>query len=147
MVTLSLCGLRPCPIQAKSSVPNKRTLGLFNFLKAISAGKIDTAEAMTRIKAGTLTLIDIRDQSELRNSGMASAALHIPMQSLPEKANPAKKSCVSGLCFDTPVALYCASGARSGMAAQTLRNMGYKEVHNFGSLADWKRAGGEVNFR
>ena len=115
---------------------------MFNFLKAIRAGKINIQDAMARIKAGTLILIDVRDLGEIRISGIASPALHIPMGSLQEKANPAKPSCVTCLAYDTPVAVYCASGARSGMAAQTLRNMGYKEVHNFGSLTDWKRAGG-----
>ncbi len=120
---------------------------MFNFLKAISAGKIDTNDVMKRIKAGTLTLIDIRDQHEVQNSGTASAALHIPMGSLPEHANPSHRKCHKDLCFNTPIALYCASGARSSMAAQTLRKMGYKEVHNFGSLADWQRAGGTINNR
>ncbi|WP_039019589.1 rhodanese-like domain-containing protein [Halocynthiibacter namhaensis] len=120
---------------------------MFNFLKAISAGKINTSTAMERINARQLTLIDVRDPSEVLRTGIASAALHIPMGSLEELANPARKSCHQALCFDTPVALYCASGARSGIAAQTLRNMGYKEVHNFGSLTDWQRAGGALSTR
>lgn len=117
---------------------------MFNFIKAMSAGKIDTGEAVARIKAGTMTLIDIRDPGEVQVSGIASGALHIPMGQLPTRARPGHKDCASGLTFDTPLALYCASGARSGMAAQTLRKMGYKEVHNFGALADWQRAGGTI---
>jgi len=120
---------------------------VFNFLKAMSAGKIDTNEAMERIDARTLTLIDLRDMGEVHASGIASGALHIPMGQLSTHALPGHRDCTKGLKFDTPLALYCASGARSGMAAQTLRNMGYKEVHNFGSLADWQRAGGTINNR
>jgi len=45
---------------------------------------------------------------------------------------------------EKPVALYCASGARSAMAAKTLRRFGHGDVHNIGGLAHWQRAGGQI---
>ena len=43
-----------------------------------------------------------------------------------------------------PVCVYCASGGRSGRAAQMLQQMGYDQVHNVGGLGDWIAGGGQV---
>ncbi len=43
------------------------------------------------------------------------------------------------------VAVYCASGGRSQMAAQVLISLGYREVHNIGGLFDWQAAGGAIS--
>ena len=45
---------------------------------------------------------------------------------------------------DRPVLLYCASGGRSALAGQTLRQMGYDKVYNLGGFKDWVAAGGET---
>jgi len=37
----------------------------------------------------------------------------------------------------TPVLVYCASGARSRVAAQMLRNMGYKNARNIGGIENY----------
>src|SRR5262249_37048374 len=43
---------------------------------------------------------------------------------------------------DTPVILYCASGARSAFAAKTLHELGYDTVYSLaGGFTDWKRNG------
>ena len=42
------------------------------------------------------------------------------------------------------MALYCASGARSGMAAGQMLQMGYREVYNLGGIAHWRAGGGAV---
>ena len=38
--------------------------------------------------------------------------------------------------MNTPVIVYCASGARSAYAARILKNAGYKDVVNAGGLYD-----------
>jgi rhodanese-related sulfurtransferase len=38
---------------------------------------------------------------------------------------------------DAPIVVYCRSGARSGRALQTLEEMGYNNVHNFGGVGSW----------
>ncbi|WP_296763159.1 rhodanese-like domain-containing protein [Sediminimonas sp.] len=95
-----------------------------------------------QIAAGAVTLIDIRDAAELARTGQAQGALHIPMMRLPMVADPRHPDHDARLSPDKPVALYCATGARSGMAARLLRQMGYAEVHNIGGLDDWIAAGG-----
>ena len=40
--------------------------------------------------------------------------------------------------IDTPLYLYCRTGARSSTAASLLINMGYTSVHNIGGIVDWR---------
>ena len=45
----------------------------------------------------------------------------------------------AGLAEDkeTPLFVYCYSGARSGQAVHVLRRMGYANVKNIGGIAAW----------
>jgi rhodanese-related sulfurtransferase len=121
---------------------------MFSFLKASSGPRVERiagADAVARAQKGELIVIDVRDINELRASGKARGALHIPLMLLKTKADPASDERMAGLSVDKPVALYCASGARSQAAATMMLQMGYKQVYNIGGLADWKAGGGLVN--
>ncbi|KAI9204099.1 Rhodanese-like domain-containing protein [Polychytrium aggregatum] len=44
-----------------------------------------------------------------------------------------------------PIVVYCASGNRSLLAAESLQNLGYKNVRSLkGGIAEWKKAGNRV---
>jgi rhodanese-related sulfurtransferase len=46
---------------------------------------------------------------------------------------------------DKKVLIYCATGNRSALAADTMQQMGYKDVASMaGGFRDWVNAGGEV---
>jgi len=46
---------------------------------------------------------------------------------------------------ERPVVVYCASGNRSALAADTLRAMGYADVTSMrGGVRAWADAGGEI---
>ncbi|MHC0052801.1 rhodanese-like domain-containing protein [Actibacterium sp. D379-3] len=107
-------------------------------------GAIDPEDAVKRAAAGELTLVDVRDAGELKMTDHASGALHIPMPVFRMQTDPSSPECHPALSVDKPVALYCASGARSQMAAQLMLQMGYKEVYNLGGLHHWQMAGGTV---
>ncbi|MCH8466495.1 MAG: rhodanese-like domain-containing protein [Roseinatronobacter sp.] len=118
---------------------------MFSFLKPRpSAQRINPSEAIARAAAGTLTLIDVREAGELRQSGKAKGALHIPLSDIGAQTDPANGHFNRKLARDKAVALYCASGARSGRAAQVMAANGFAEVYNLGSLQDWKLSGGPV---
>ncbi|MFD2174181.1 rhodanese-like domain-containing protein [Rhodobacter lacus] len=122
---------------------------MFNFLRPSGGGgggveRIDPREAVSKVAKGEIVLIDVRDGMELRASGKAKGALHVPMAALKMKCDPSSPECLKELSLDKPVALYCASGARSQGAAQMLAAMGYKHVYNIGGLYDWHAAGGPV---
>lgn len=110
-----------------------------------SVQRIAAADAVARARKGEIVVIDVRDVSELRASGKAKDALHIPLMLMKTKADPSSPECDKRLSVDKPVALYCASGARSQAAGTMMLQMGYKEVFNIGGLRDWHAAGGLVN--
>lgn len=118
---------------------------MFNFLRpAASTPKMTAAEAVTKIKTGEVTVIDVREAAELAASGKAKGALHIPLSLVPLKADPKAPDRAKGLDLGKPVAVYCASGMRSGSAVQALKRLGY-DAHNIGTIRDWAAAGGAIS--
>lgn len=107
-----------------------------------SPATVNLADLMPRIAAGEVILIDVRDPTELQMGGRAAGALNIPLMRLPMMADPRHPDFHPDLSPDKPVALYCASGARSAHGKALLQRLGYGEVHNIGGFGDWQAAGG-----
>jgi len=116
---------------------------MFGFMRQTTPA-LPVADAIQQVADGEMILIDIRDHGELAMSGKASGALHIPLMRLPDMADPRHPDCHPVFKENKPIALYCASGGRSGMAADLLRRLGYSDVHNIGGLGHWVAAGGKV---
>jgi rhodanese-related sulfurtransferase len=116
---------------------------MFGFMRQ-SAPALPVADAIQKVAEGEMILIDIRDHGELAASGKARGALHIPMMRLADMADPRHPDFHPDLKQTKPIALYCASGARSNMAAGLLRQLGYEDVHNLGGLSHWAAAGGPI---
>ncbi|MDP3961198.1 MAG: rhodanese-like domain-containing protein [Pseudorhodobacter sp.] len=119
---------------------------MFSFLKP-SGPRVEAiapADAVAQVAKGAMTLIDVRDAAELRASGKAKGALHVPLVVLASSADPRHPEHLKALSPDQPVVLYCASGARSQMAGQMLLRLGYAKVYNLGSLREWRAGGGAV---
>lgn len=72
-------------------------------------------------------LIDVRSAQEFGTIALAGA-LNLPLGELAARI----RSVVPDPA--TPLLLYCASGARSGMACDLLRRLGYQQVQNVGGL-------------
>ncbi len=115
---------------------------MFAFLNPAPA--VDFNAILPRITAGEMTLVDVREPSELSMTGQAAGAVNIPLMRLPTMADTRHPDSHPALAPDMPVAVYCASGARSAQAKRLLERMGYAEVVNLGGLSDWARAGGAV---
>ena len=119
---------------------------MFNFLRPSGGARverIDPREAVSKVAKGEIVLLDVREGMEWRH-GHAKGALHVPLMALKMKCDPSSPERLKELSVDKPVALYCASGARSAGAAQMLAAMGYAHVYNLGGLYDWHAAGGPV---
>lgn len=116
---------------------------MFGFLRQ-TAPALPVQDAIARVAAGDMVLIDVRDHGEVERSGRAKGALHIPLMRLPMMADPRHPDFDKRLSGAKPIALYCASGARSGMAVNILKKLGYHEMHNLGGLHHWVAAGGAV---
>ncbi len=72
-----------------------------------------------------IVIIDVRTLPEWEQ-GRLEDAIHIPLDEITSKIESVVKD------KNTPIALYCRSGRRSGIATNQLRNMGYKNVENYG---------------
>lgn len=121
---------------------------MFNFMTPRAGQGVShmtAGEAMACADAGEITIVDVREAGEVAMSGKAAGALHIPVMMLQFKADPAHPDHAAALHPEKPVALYCASGARSNAAGQMLMKMGYKDVRNIGGFGDWIAAGGKVD--
>jgi rhodanese-related sulfurtransferase len=115
---------------------------MFGFMRAAPAADYDAV--MPRITAGEMTLVDVREAGELAMTGRAAGAINIPLMRLPMMADPRHPDAHPGLDPARPVALYCASGARSAQGKMLLERLGYADVVNLGGLSDWARAGGKL---
>lgn len=87
----------------------------------------DTLPAMPRPADGAPIVIDVRTEREYAGSAL-EGAINIPLARLQSGI----RRVVGDL--ETPLVLYCASGARSGLACTLLVRMGYVNVSNAGSL-------------
>ena len=90
---------------------------------------IEPSEAKTLLENNKCNLIDIRDITELENSGKVEKSCHIPRGMLEFWIDPNSQYFASGqLDINKEMVLFCAGGVRSALAAKTLQDMGYKKV-------------------
>ena len=99
--------------------------------------RVSATDAQARIQAGTAVLIDVREPGEW-HEGVAAPASLLPMSDF----RGARKQWSEFLRNNRQkeLILYCASGMRSGMIANTLKKQGY-QVANLGGFGAWARAG------
>lgn len=117
---------------------------MFNlFGGAAPKPRLSAADAVTKLAAGEVTVIDCREATELRASGTAEGALHVPLALIAMKADPNSPDHDKRINPAKPIAVFCASGGRSGMATQVLERLGYT-AFNIGGFGDWCASGGPV---
>ena len=84
-----------------------------------------------------VVFLDVRDQQEV-NLGKVPGAAHVSRGNLETKIEALVPR-------DTRVIIYCASGNRSAFAADTMQQMGYRDVASMaGGFRDWVALGGDV---
>ena len=85
----------------------------------------------------SVVLIDVREDREW-NLGHAAGAVHMSRGTLESKIDAAVPR-------DAVVVLYCASGNRSALSAESLQVMGYTNVASMtGGFRAWVDANGEI---
>jgi rhodanese-related sulfurtransferase len=106
--------------------------------------RITPAQAQELIEKGNAVVVDVRDAPEVAQSGKVAGAVHIPRGMLEFRADPETPYHDQNLAKDKTVILYCASGGRSALSGQALKELGYADVYNVGSLKEWTDAGGAI---
>lgn len=93
---------------------------------------ISQSEAKALMDSGEpLVILDVREQSEY-DEGHIPGALLLPYTQIEQQAEeklPDK---------DALILVYCRSGRRSKIGAQTLADLGYSNVKEFGGIIDWQ---------
>lgn len=95
------------------------------FLELLKKNDINAGVALFQQTENAI-LLDVRTTLEYA-SGRIPGSIHLPLDRLGEieQIVPDK---------DTPLFVYCLSGARSGTAADLLRAMGYSNAQNIGGI-------------
>ncbi|HEV3451274.1 MAG TPA: molybdopterin-synthase adenylyltransferase MoeB [Acidimicrobiia bacterium] len=95
--------------------------------------EIDPADAEGRLDDATF--LDVREQDEYEQ-GTIPGAVFIPRGQLESQVENRLSD------KDRPVVVYCAGGARSAFAADTLQQLGYRDVSSMaGGFGRWKNEG------
>lgn len=95
---------------------------------------INTAEAV-RLYNDDAFLLDVRTAAEFKEEFIGNA-VNVSVNELAAKQNQLPKD------KETPILVYCLTGARSQRVAGTLAKQGYKNVYNLsGGINAWKTAG------
>ncbi len=88
-----------------------------------------------RARGDSPVLVDVREDDEFRKDH-AAGALHLSRGILEREVGKTIPDA------DMPVVLYCGSGSRSALAADTLRRMGYTQVASMkGGIGRWRELG------
>lgn len=105
---------------------------------------LGAAEVAAELAGGEVLLLDLREPQETE-LGIIPGALLTPRGMLEFYADPATKYHIEELRPDRRVIVYCAAGARSALAAKTLKDLGYRDVaHLEGGFGAWQAEGHEV---
>ena len=101
--------------------------------------EVSVGELRAMQEAGEpVVLVDVREQAEV-NLGVIPGAVHISRGTLEGKVERA-------VARDAKVVLYCASGNRSLLAADVMRQMGYRDVSSLaGGIRAWVEQGGDLD--
>jgi len=83
---------------------------------------------------GEPLVIDVRTPDEYQQEHVRSA-INIPYDEIASRIAAVVPD------HDTRIVLYCRSGRRSSIAEQALRQIGYRQIENKGSLGDMLRGG------
>jgi len=90
---------------------------------------IDVNEAYQMTKDNNCNLIDIREITELENTGRVDGANHIPRGMLEVYLDPNSPIFQNGqIDKNKEFVLFCAGGVRSALAVKSLKEMGYEKT-------------------
>jgi len=103
-------------------------MGFFSAGRPVTT--ISAAEAHRRMQQGGCMVLDVRMPAEYRQIRIKGAKL-LPLSELGSRAASELPN------KNTPLLIYCQSGARANSAVKTLRQMGYANAVSFGGIANW----------
>ena len=102
-------------------------------------------QVAAELERGEAVLVDLREPEERAQNGAIPGAVHAPRGMLEFYADPSSPYHRPDFDPNRRTILHCASGGRSALAADMLREMGYANVAYLdGGYTAWKGAGRPV---
>lgn len=103
--------------------------------------EVTVAEVEQQLRTDKPIVIDVREPHEYA-SGHIAGAINVPRGVLEFKADPENPDGIAALHDKTAaIVIYCKSGARGALAAQTLGVLGYRSVASLaGGVKAWEEA-------
>ena len=103
--------------------------------------KLSPAQAAEKMQSGGVLIVDVRDPTEVQQTGRIKGAVNVSRGMLEFRADPESQYHNPAFEKDKTILLHCASGGRSALAGKTLQDMGYTAVFNIGGFKDLAEAG------
>lgn len=102
-------------------------------------------EAARLVGVPDVQFVDIRETAEVAKTGLVAGAVHVPRGLLEFQVDPESPTHNTKLAAGSRLVLYCGSGARSALAAKSLKEMGVENViHVPGGFSALKEAGASI---
>lgn len=105
---------------------------------------ISPQDAKVLVGKPDVLFLDVREPPEVAASGKVPGALAVPRGLVEFRADPASPMHDKSFDRSKTIVCYCASGGRSALVGETLKDMGYENVRNLGGFQGWVTAGGAV---
>lgn len=106
--------------------------------------KMAATEAIELHKTGDRVFIDVRDSSNITETGTIAGALRIPRGMIEFMADNNSPLHNTALKKDADICVVCGAGGQAALSGKTLLDMGFTSVSNIGGIGDWKDAGGPM---
>ena len=93
---------------------------------------------------GGVIFIDVRDSSDIAETGTITGALKIQRGLIEFVADDSHRLHNKALKKDSEIILVCGAGGQAALTGKTLVDMGYSNVSNVGAIGDWENKGGPM---
>jgi rhodanese-related sulfurtransferase len=103
--------------------------------------KLSPDQAAEKMQSGDVLIVDVRDPTEVQQTGRIKGAVNVSRGMLEFRADPDSQYHNPAFQKDKTILLHCASGGRSALAGKTLQDVGYTAVFNIGGFKDLAEAG------
>ena len=103
-----------------------------------------TAKEAIALHGSNAVFVDVRDSSQVAETGTIAGAQRIPRGFIEFAADDATQFHNPAMQKDADIYLICAAGGQAALSGKTLQEMGYQSVTNIGGIGDWEDAGGPM---
>ena len=106
--------------------------------------EIETPELIAMLDDPNVVVVDIRDPRERQRSGFIPGSFHAPRGMLEFWIDPESPYFKPIFGEEKQFVFHCASGWRSALSCQTLKDMGFEAAHLREGFSTWEAQGGPV---